>query len=436
MRAVLQPSILKGSILVPPSKSMAHRLLICAALAKGKSHIHNLEFSADIQASVGALRLLGADIDCGSDEAVVVGTACGHSATPLSDSRNFRAEAHPVGCNESGSTLRLLIPIFALTAGPISFVGAPRLMDRPLTEYKAIFEKQGLFFGFDDGRLLIGGPLRASDFKLRGNVSSQFISGLLLALPLMDADSTITIIPPFESQGYVALTRRAQEYFGVTTAWIDEYTLLVPGRQHYEARDALVEGDWSQGAVPAVIAAVSGGDIDICGLTSDTSQGDRVILDVLRACGAEPSIHHNILRVTPPLNGLYAPGEVDLANCPDLGPILCTLAAFCEGATRIVNAGRLRIKESDRIEATQAELKKLGVHIRSTEDTITIEGGYPLQSSEVLKAHNDHRVLMAEATAALCAGIGATLYDAEAVSKSWPSFFNALQGLGAKVTLE
>lgn len=405
-----------------PSKSVAHRLLVCTALAKGRSGIENLAHSADIDATAAAIRLLGAGVEWSGSGAEVQGAP-----------GDYRP-GEPVDCGESGSTLRFLIPLFSLVGEPVVFTGAKRLFERPLGPYEDIFRERGLVFERSASSLLIEGPLTPGEYRLPGNISSQFISGLLFALPLLSADSTIVIEPPFESWGYVTLTRQAQAHFSITSAWSGPLTLLVPGDQHYQPATVAVEGDWSQGVAYLVLAAALGG-FAIEGLDPETAQGDRVALDVIRACGASTTFKEGLLHITPPADGLISPGEVDLSGCPDLGPVLFSLAALCKGTTRFVNAGRLRIKESDRIAAMEAELQKMGVAVSCTEDTVTVEGTRPLTAGATVSSHNDHRVAMATAVLALGGGVPLTIEGADAVDKSWPTFFDNLRDLGADIEL-
>lgn len=422
MIAQITPSTLTGTWQVPPSKSMAHRLLICAALANGTSHISHLDYSIDIKTTIGAMRQLGADITTHADSAVVQGIG-GKFSTPSS----------AVYCAESGSTFRFIIPLFSLLSEPVTFTGAPRLFQRPLTAYQQIFAQQGLPFAMDEEQLTLQGPLRSGQYTLAGDVSSQFISGLLFTLPLLNGDSTITITPPFESRSYVELTRSAQSLFGVQSEWLDDYTLRISGAQHYTAKDFSVEGDWSQAAVPAVLAAL-GENITVKGLSSASVQGDRVILSILEQCGAVAKWDDDSFTLKPPSTGLIAPKTIDLADCPDLGPILCALALFCKGTTRIINAGRLRIKESDRIQSVVEEFTKLGAVIATTQDSISITGG-SLLGGVVTQSHNDHRIVMALSAIAIGAKLPLQIDGAEAIRKSWPSYFDELQALGAQVNL-
>ncbi len=432
------PQLLRAAT-APPSKSMAHRLLICAALTQGGSRVANLAHSADIDATAEALRALGAGVDWQGDTARVMG------APPVVSGREAAGDPSQPGpsvnCRESGSTLRFLIPLFAMRGGETLFTGAPRLFQRPLGAYADIFRAQGLPFQLlpDGSGLRVGGPLHGGACTLPGDVSSQFVTGLLLALPLLPGESTLRIAPPVESRAYIDLTRHAQRQFGVFTNLDVEpdgtLVLQIPGGQPYRRANTLVEGDWSQAAVFAAIAAAggAGAGVDVAGLDVRSFQGDRIILDILRACGARAGFEGGALHIRPPADGpLVTPGDIDLSPCPDLGPILCALALFCRGTTRLVNAGRLRLKESDRIATVQAELQKLGGRITSTADTVTIEGGHPLHTA-TLHAHSDHRVVMAAAAAALCAHIPVAIEGAEAVAKSWPTFFEDLAALGATV---
>ena len=408
-----------GTIAAPPSKSMAHRAVLCAALAEGRSRITNLEFSKDISATLSAAGQLCAAVDTGADEAVVEGL--GH----------FLPLSAPVDCCESGSTLRFLIPIASLTGQPVTFTGRGRLMERPQSVYEALYREQNLRFERSAAGLTVEGALSPGDYRLAGDVSSQFISGLLFALPLLPGDSQLHLIPPVESRSYIDMTRAVQAAFGVQSRWLDATTLAVPGGQQYRPCDYNVEGDYSQAAFPAVLGAVCGG-VTITGLASDTLQGDAVILDILRRCGAVfTRTGDRITFEKAPLRGV----DIDLADCPDLGPVLMVLGLLCKGTTVIRNAGRLRLKESDRIAAMEAELRAVGGIVESEGGTITVQGcadrlHYP---AAPLCGHNDHRVVMSLAVLALATGLSLTVDGAEAVQKSWPNFFEAIRPLGAEV---
>ena len=351
------------------------------------------------------------------------------------DSQHMTPEiTRPVFCNESGSTLRFILPLFSLTAQKVRFTGAGRLMQRPQEIYAQLFERQGLRFEQNEQGITIFGRLCPGTFTLPGNVSSQFISGLLFATPLMEAPSTIEVRAPFESRSYVDLTTDAMQKFGVKVSVRarkdGSATYKVAAPQHYAAADMDVEGDYSQAAFLAVLGSTVGG-ITITGLPSGSHQGDRVILDILKQCGAKfersgshVTFHRSLLKAV----------EIDLADCPDLGPVLIALGCFCSGTTIIRNAGRLRIKECDRIAAMQEELAKMGSTVKADGDTLTIEGCALHKPTAPLNGHNDHRIVMAMAVAALAAGQPAVIEGANAVNKSWPDFFEVIKGLGAHVT--
>ena len=408
-----------GTITAPPSKSMAHRAVLCGALAQGTSHIGNLAFSKDISATLGAADQLCARVTAGDRDAVVEGLG------------GFRPVSAPVDCCESGSTLRFLIPLASLIGQAVTFTGRGRLMERPQSVYQTLYRQQGLRFEQSPAGLTVEGKLSAGDYELAGNVSSQFISGLLFALPLLEGGSTLHLIPPVESRSYIDMTRAVQKAFGVSSRWLDGTTLEIPGGQSYHPCDYTVEGDYSQAAFPAVLGAVCGG-VTIAGLPEQTLQGDAVILEILRRCGArfartaegvvfEPALLHGV--------------EIDLADCPDLGPVLMVLGLLCEGTTVIRNAERLRIKESDRIEAMETELRACGGLLESEGGTITIHGCRERLHAPAgpLSGHNDHRVVMSLSVLALAAGLELPIAGAEAVEKSWPDFLEAIRPLGAEV---
>ena len=369
-----------GRIAAPPSKSMAHRAVLCAALAKGTSHLHHLAFSKDISATLGAAGRLCARVTTGENDAVVEGLG------------RFLPVDAPVDCCESGSTLRFLIPLASLTGQEVTFTGRGRLMERPQSVYKTLYQQQGLRFEQGADRLTVEGALTPGEYELAGNVSSQFISGLLFALPLLGGTSTLHLIPPVESRSYIDMTRAVQHAFGVESRWLDENTLEIPGGQHYLPGDYTVEGDYSQAAFPAVLGAVTGG-VAITGLSEETLQGDAAILEILRRCGARfTRTGQGVVFEKAPLHGT----DIDLADCPDLGPVLMVLGLLCEGTTVIRNAERLRIKESDRIEAMETELRACGGQLESEGGTITIYGcaGALHAPEQPLSGHNDHRVVM------------------------------------------
>lgn len=420
MRAELTGAWRGGRVAAPPSKSMAHRALVCAALAQGESRIENIAHSRDIDATAGALRAFGAHISFAGGTALVRGTG-GRLCTPQG----------PVWCCESGSTLRFLIPLGAMCGAPVQFSCEGRLPRRPQTVYERLFREKGVAFSQSGTGVCVNGRLSAGRFCVDGGVSSQFISGLLFALPLLEGASTVCVRPPFESRSYVQLTRSALAAFGVQAVWQDENTLFVEKNQKYTNCNYTVEGDASQAAFFGVLGAVCGG-VRLTGLRPGSAQGDMAFLSVLRQAGAaivqEPCGTLRFERAR--LRG----GEASLADCPDLGPILMVLGLFCENGLVLRQAQRLRLKESDRIAAMEEEIRRMGGRIESDEGTVRVYKS--ALHGAALCVHNDHRVAMAMAVAALAAGVPVSIEGAGCVEKSWPEFWQVLQAcLGAEVTL-
>lgn len=415
MKVKINAGSVAGIVTSPPSKSMAHRSFLAAAMADGKSLISNVVFSQDMDATLGAVEALGAKVCRGEDWVEITGN--GGKFAPISG---------VVDCCESGSTLRFLIPICSLTNAEVEFVGRGRLLARPQEVYANLFASQGL--EFSHGKTIkIDGALKAGDYEIDGSVSSQFITGLLYTLPLLGGDSKIVITEPFESRSYVNLTIQTLKNFGVVVEWLDANTLAVAGNQKYVARDYVVEGDCSQAAFFAVLGAVAGG-VDVGGIAEETLQGDNVVFDVLARSGAKFSYENGTYGYEKTeLHGV----EIDLADCPDLGPILMVLGLFCEGETVLINAGRLRVKESDRIAAMESEIGKMGGDIRVEGDTIYVRKSQ-LHGADLI-SHNDHRIAMAMSVAALLAGGSVTIDEAESVNKSFPNFYEVLETLGVDV---
>lgn len=415
MRVHFEPGVCRGTVTVPPSKSMAHRTLICAALAEGESVIENLAFSQDIEATIRGLTAFGAAVERVGDSTVRV-KGMGWPKAP----------AEPIDCGESGSTLRFLIPLAALAGKPVRFVGHGRLMERPQNVYAEIFAQKGVKFSHTAEEIFVDGMLPAGEYTVDGSVSSQFITGLLLALSLLKEPSTLTVKPPFESASYVALTCAAMADCGVHLQQ-NGNTFSIKGDEKYISKNLKVEGDWSQAAFFAVPGSIAGG-ISVRGLRADSLQGDRVVLEILRRCGARFQEENGVYSFE---KSALTAAEIDLADCPDLGPVLMAMALFCEGETHFINAGRLRIKESDRIAAMESEIRKMGGVIRSTQDEVFVTGG-PLYSAN-LDSHNDHRIAMAMAAASMASGVPVVIDDAQAVRKSYANFWDDAASLGAQV---
>ena len=396
MKVRIQRGRARGAVAAPPSKSMAHRLLLCAGLAAGESRIRNLAPSEDVLATVDCLRALGASVEMSGSGAAVRGTA----------PDRFPAGAR-LACRESGSTLRFFVPVCLLGREEIRLEGSGRLMARPLEAYREICAERGLLFAPGGRELRVRGPLAAGDFVLPGDVSSQYASGLLFAAPLLAGGSRLRFGGPPESRPYIDMTLAALRGSGVEAAWEDDRTLAVPGGQAFLARDAEVEGDWSGAAFFFALDAL-GGAVEVSGLARDSLQGDRICVRHLAALAAGCP-------------------EIALADCPDLAPVLFAVAAARHGA-RFTGTRRLRYKESDRAEAMAGELRACGAAVEVGENAVTVRGGGLRAPRRPLRSHNDHRVAMA--LAVLLTELGGEIEGAEAVAKSMPDFFDRLAGLG------
>ncbi|MBQ8174094.1 MAG: 3-phosphoshikimate 1-carboxyvinyltransferase [Clostridia bacterium] len=399
MRVKIKAAAPHGRVLAPPSKSMAHRLLIGAALSAGESTIHHIADSDDIRATMTCLTALGASF-----------RKQGSTVTVRGADVTKRTGHTDLYCHESGSTLRFLIPLALLGGESATFTGSEKLFSRPLEVYEEIARREGLVFQKQNGGLTVGGRLMGGDFRVVGNVSSQFISGLLFALPLCSVDSRILITPPVESRSYIDLTVQALSYFGIDVSWTDEHTLFIRGNQTYRAAECTVEGDYSNAAFFSALSLL-GGAVEVEGLREDSLQGDRAYINYFDM----------LTRGTP---------TIHLGNCPDLGPILMALAAAKNGAV-FCGTRRLKLKESDRGTAMAEELAKFGTSVEVFDDSIVV---YPLDfhvPSEQLCGHNDHRIVMALAT--LLTQTGGEISGAEAVAKSLPEYFEMLASLGVEV---
>ncbi len=397
--AEIRPGMLNGRILVPPSKSAAHRAVICSALAGGADVFSAKEqLSDDILTTIHAMKKIKS-----------------HQSSDLLQ----------IDCGESGSTLRFLIPIAAVLGIHVEFTGHGRLPERPIGVYLDCLPEHGVSCKTQGGLPLeVGGQLTPGTFTLPGNVSSQFITGLLLALPLLQEDSELILSSPLESAGYVDMTLEIMRDFGVMIQ-TTKNGWHIDGGQSYRPREYRVERDWSQAAF-FLAAGALGGNLELEGLNPNSCQGDRAAEDLFRAFGAKIHWADSILSVSPgTLQGI----EIDAAQIPDLVPALATTAALCKGQTRIYNAQRLRIKESDRLAAMADGIIRLGGHARQTPDGLIIDGVPRLRGGTV-DGCNDHRIVMAFAVAALKADGCVTITDAQSIRKSYPSFFTDYQQLG------
>ena len=417
MKVKVYPGKVSGTIKIPPSKSMSHRSIICASLADGVSTITNVAYSQDIKVTIEGMRQLGAKIECYDDKVVVEGI------------KGFnKLDNNEVFCKESGSTLRFFIPIFSLCNQQLRFTGENRLLKRPQKIYEEIFTKQEIDYHQDDDAITIGGKLKPGAYELAGNVSSQFISGLLFTLPLLDGDSTITISEPYESRSYVDLTLEMLNRYGIKAEYIASNILSIKGNQKYKPCDYEIEGDYSQLGFFAVLGAINN-DIKCIGLKHDSNQGDKQIIDILKNAGANIELCDNGYLIH---KSELIENEIDLNDCPDLGPIL-TIMALYTPRTRIYNAERLRYKESDRIDAMESELIKLNADIKTSEGEIIIHGHNSYTCNEILSGHKDHRIVMSLAVAATLLDKPVIIEESEYINKSYPAFFEDLNSLGIKV---
>lgn len=398
MKAVIKRSSVRGTVTAPPSKSMAHRLLICAGLANGVSVINGVEASEDVLATIACLKALG--VDCEYADGVVTVHGRG-SVQP----------AEVLNCNECGSTLRFFVPICLLSESEATLTGSKRLMERPLDVYKTLCEENGLFYSLENGVLRLKGEIKSESYTLPADVSSQFISGLLFALPLTEGDSTISLKGKIESKPYIDMTLSALDSFGVSAYWKNERTLYIKGSQSYKCREISVEGDYSNAAFFDAFNYI-GGSVTVNGLNKDSLQGDK------------------IYQMYFPMLSLYKP-TIDIADCPDLGPVLFAIAA-CKNGGVFTGTARLKIKESDRGAAMAEELGKCGVEVTVEDNRITVGSGAHAPT-EALSGHGDHRIVMA--LSVLLSTVGGEINGAEAVKKSLPSFFEMAKRLNLECDL-
>lgn len=413
MTELITPGSLKGRVVVPPSKSVAHRAIIAAALADGVSEIDNICSSADIEATAACAAALGARVDFENKRAVVRGIGK-PSSNALLD------------CRESGSTMRFMMPVAAVLGADSRFCGGGKLPFRPITPYIEQFPAHGTAFDFSDapnGAVLpcsIRGKLASGDYEITGSVSSQFVTGLLMALPLADGDSRIILTSRLESRPYVDITVEVMKAFCCTAKQTD-YGYFVSGGQSYKPCSYMVEGDYSQAAffcVANVIGCCGGNTckIEVCGLDENSCQGDKRIVEICSRVSAD---------------GGLAPFDEDCSDIPDLVPILAVLASFCDGVSHITNCGRLRIKESDRLAAISNDLNALGGNVKELDDGLEISGVKYLKGG-IADGCNDHRIAMAMAVASLRCLSPLTITGAECVRKSYPDFFDVFRELGGK----
>ena len=406
------PFVPNGTVNVPPSKSDVHRAIICAAMANGVSRISPVALSNDIKATIGCIKALGADAVLENNVLTVDGTNMYKNKTALLD------------CGESGSTLRFFIPIAAVGNINATFVGKGKLPQRPIGIFTEALPKAGTVCKTEGGLPLeIKGQLKSGIFEIPGNVSSQFITGLLLALPILEGDSEIVLTSPLESVGYIAMTIRTMKQ-ATEKGW------HIKGGQSYKTCDYTTDGDWSQAAFFMVLGAVSG-KVTVKGVAKDSTQGDKKCAEILARFGAKVTQLDN--EVTVEKRELKAI-TIDASQIPDLVPVLSVCAAFAEGTTKIINAERLRIKECDRLKATAELLNNLGGKVKELSDGLEITGVSSLKGGNV-NGYNDHRIVMSAAVCAARSDEDITATFAMSINKSYPDFYIDYNSIGGKANV-
>lgn len=401
MKAKFKPCKLNGNIEAPPSKSMAHRYLIGAALSKENCKISGIDYSEDILASIDCLRALGAEITINKD------------TVSINSERFMKNIENPIlDCRESGSTLRFFIPLALCLGTEVTLKGSTRLLERPLDIYEDLCSKNKFKFEKNTNSVTLCGMLKSGNYKIRGDISSQFITGLIFALIYLGEESSIQIVPPFESRSYVNLTISALKSFGADIEFVNEYCIVIR-KSDMHSFTGKIEGDYSNAAFLDAFNYI-GSDIVVQNLNSDSLQGDRVYAEYFEKIGEG----------TPTL---------DISDCPDLGPVLIALAAIKNGAT-FTGTDRLKVKESDRGKAMHEELQKLGGGLIFGDNSIVVPKNELKNKGIILSGHNDHRIVMAMSL--ILSKLGGEIEGAEAVRKSYPKFFDEIKQLGAEVEIE
>ena len=397
----IRKSTAHGIIKAPPSKSMAHRYIICAALSDGVSTITNVDYSEDIKATIDCIKSLGAKVEISETSVIIDGSNSIFNMSNKSDISEI-----DFMCRESGSTMRFFMGIAMTLPAVSNFFGSETLRNRPFGIYEKIL---GNNFKKCEDKIVINGPISDNDFGIAGNISSQFVTGLLLALSLKEEGGSITLIPPVESRSYINMTIQAMREFGIDVEWESETKLFVNANQKYAAKDIEVEGDYSNAAFLDAFNYI-GGDVKVEGLNEKSLQGDKVYKECFEKLKSEKA-------------------TIDIADCPDLGPVLFAVAAANHGGY-FTSTARLKIKESDRGSVMCEELAKFGIKTHMEENSIEIGSGLKVPG-EAICGHNDHRIVMS--LSLLLSLTGGTITEAEAVRKSYPGFFDDIQKLGIVV---
>lgn len=419
MRITVAPSKIKGQIQAIASKSHAHRLLICAALSNGETNIACETISEDIAATAECLNALCASVKYSDRNFTVI-------------PRKNTTDVAVLDCGESGSTYRFLLPVACALGRPCTFLLGGRLPERPMDALWSVLENHGInISGKNKAELTVSGRLLPGLYTVAGDISSQYITGLLFALPLLRGDSKILISGSLESKGYIDITLSVLKQFGISVKMSGK-TITLKGNQKYRSPKILsVEGDWSNSAF-WLCAAAAGGSVTVSGLSPLSSQGDKAVCDILRRFGAVVSESENAVTVSKaPLKGV----EIDSSEIPDLVPALSVAAAAAKGKTVIRNAGRLRFKESDRLLSISETLLALGADVAVTGDKLIISANGKLRGGNV-NSFGDHRIAMMAASCCVICRNSVVIENAESVAKSYPAFFGDFRKLGAQIKEE
>ncbi|MGD0449845.1 MAG: 3-phosphoshikimate 1-carboxyvinyltransferase [Candidatus Bathyarchaeia archaeon] len=416
---------LSGEVCAPPSKSYTQRMLIAAALSNGISKISNPLLSEDTKATLRATTALGAKVATDEDCWTVTG------ASPLTNAKE------PIDCGESGATLRFMIPVAALTSDPSTLIFGGSLERRPIEPLIKSLDDLGANvrmkkLGNKDAVFVTGGGILGGETSIPGDVSSQFISGLMFACPMAKVDTEIALTSPLESADYVKMTWDVLAKHEIRIEVHDNYRLIhIPANQTYKPFDSKVPGDFSSSAFLLAASAITSSNVQIRNLEYASPQGDKAILGILKQMGIVGRVCENSVEINGTGNTLE-PLNVDAKNIPDLVPVCAVLACFAKGTSKITGAQRLKLKESDRLKSLHLELRKMGAKIKVDSSGLTIEGPCNLHGA-VINPHNDHRIAMACAVAALGAKNQTTIQNAECVRKSYPQFFTHLKQIGAEI---
>ncbi len=418
MNAKCTPSQISGTIRTISSKSDAHRILICAALSQNETKINCNVMSKDIAATICCLKAMGTEISVDGDVITVV-------------PNDFNKKAE-IDCNESGSTLRFLMPVVSALGIDTTINGSGRLPERPISPLKEEMEKKGVTFHTDNNfPLHLTGQLQSGEYEIKGNVSSQFITGLLLALPLLNGDSRIKLIPPVESKSYLDITISVLKKFGIEIEEQENLYIIKGNQKYISPREIIVDGDWSNASFFLCAGALSENGVTVTDLDMNSPQGDKKILDVLKKMGADVTINSTEITVKKnELNGI----TVDASDIPDAVPIISVVASACNGDTKIINAQRLRIKESDRIKSVVEMINSVGGKVEETDDGMIIHGGMTLNGGKV-NGYNDHRIVMSASILSCLCKSNVEITDSNAVEKSYPDFWSCFNKMGGNVNV-